>query len=171
MEGNGNVATETRVAQTFGGTVEDVLGTNRIAPACANGLASLNKLAPGRIIFGVGTGFTARNTMGLGPMKLSEMADYIRVVYGLLKGEIVEWEYEGRRHKIRFLNPEFGMINVKDPIPLHLSAFAPKARKLTAEIADGWMTFMFSHPRTIHEAGEISKACTDAGRDPKTLTR
>ncbi|SVB32114.1 uncharacterized protein METZ01_LOCUS184968, partial [marine metagenome] len=39
--------------------------TNRIAPVTANALASLNQLAPGRIDFGVGTGFTARRAMGL----------------------------------------------------------------------------------------------------------
>ncbi len=143
--------------------------SNRIAPACANGLASLNKLAPGRIVFGVGTGFTARNTMGLGPMKLSDLREYLRVVNGLLAGEIVEWGFEGQRRKISFLNPEFGMINIKDKIPLHLSAFAPKARKLTAELADGWMTFMFSPARAAHEVGEVSKSCIEAGRDPKTL--
>lgn len=146
-----------------------IVPSNRIAPACANGLATLNKLAPGRIVFGVGTGFTARNTMGLGPMKLSAMREFIRVVYGLLKEQTVEWEFEGQRKKIRFLNPEFGMINTRDKIPLHLSAFAPKARKLTAEIADGWMTFTASVSRAAREAEEIAKACTEVGRDPKTL--
>src|SRR5580700_2420057 len=34
--------------------------SNRIAPVAANALATLNQLAPGRIDFGVGTGFTAR---------------------------------------------------------------------------------------------------------------
>ncbi len=124
-----------------------VIPTNRIAPVCADAFATLNKLAPGRIIFGVGTGFTGRNTMGMGPMKLSAMREYIRVVYGLLKGETIEWDFEGERKKIRFLNPEFGLINIKDKIPLHISAFAPKARKMTAEIADGWMTFSAS-PRS-----------------------
>src|SRR6202140_451813 len=82
-----------------------VLGpSNRIAPVAANALATLNKLAPGRIDFGVGTGFTARNTMGLGPMRLSELREYLRVVKSLLAGETVEWETEGGRHKIRFLN-------------------------------------------------------------------
>jgi 5,10-methylenetetrahydromethanopterin reductase len=146
-----------------------IVPTNRIAPACANGLATLNKLAPGRIIFGVGTGFTARNTMGLGPMKLSEMREYIRVVYGLLKGEIVEWELEGQRKKIRFLNPELGMINLADRIPLHISAFAPKARKLTAELADGWMTFTGSASRGAREAAAVSENCREVGRDPATL--
>src|SRR4030095_5838353 len=43
--------------------------TNRIAPVAANGLASLAALAPGRIDFGVGTGFTARLPLGAGPSK------------------------------------------------------------------------------------------------------
>ena len=146
-----------------------VIPSNRIAPVCADALATLNKLAAGRIIFGVGTGFTGRNTMGMGPMKLSAMREYIRVVYGLLKNETIEWEFEGQRKKIRFLNPEFGMINIADKIPLHISAFAPKARKMTAEIADGWLTFSASIPRAAQEAAEMSKACSEAGRDPQSL--
>src|SRR5436190_254625 len=59
--------------------------TNRIAPVAANGLASLAALAPGRIDFGVGTGFTARLTMGLGPMKLAALKEYLRVVQGMLR--------------------------------------------------------------------------------------
>src|ERR1700704_2196901 len=51
--------------------------SNRIAPVAANAFASLNKLAPGRIDFGVGTGFTARRAMGLGPGKLAGMEEYI----------------------------------------------------------------------------------------------
>lgn len=144
---------------------------NRIAPVAANGLATLNKLAPGRIIFGAGTGFTARNTMGLGPMKLGDFREYLRVVQGLLKGETVEWECENTRHKIRFLNPEFGMINLNDRIPLHISAFAPKARRMTAEIADGWMTFLTILPRAVDEAEQIAASCRATGRDPNTLYR
>src|SRR5437773_1117520 len=129
-------------------TAKIVLGTgvlvpsNRIAPVAANALASLNRLAPGRIVFGVSTGFTARNTMGLGPMKLAELREYVRVVRALLRGETVEWAFEGARRKIRFLNPEAGLVDIAHPIPLHLSAFAPRARALTAEIADGWMNFV-----------------------------
>src|SRR5204862_6587287 len=56
-----------------------VLGTgvlvpsNRIAPVAANGLASLNRLVPGRIVFGVSTCFTARDEQALGPTKLAEL--------------------------------------------------------------------------------------------------
>jgi len=156
-------------------TAKITLGTgvlvpsNRIAPSCAAALATLNQLAPGRIVFGVGTGFTARNTMGLGPMKLSALREYIRIVYGLLKNETIEWEFEGARKKIRFLNPGFGLINTRDKIPLHVSAFAPKARRMTAEIADGWITFSPSPPRAAEQAEELDTACREAGRDPKSL--
>ena len=156
-------------------TAKIVLGTgvlvpsNRIAPVAANALASLNRLAPGRIVFGVGTGFTARNTMGLGPMKLRELREYVRVVQALLRGETVEWAVEGVRRKIRFLDPEAGLIDIAHPIPLHLSAFAPRARALTAEIADGWMNFVTVLPAALHEVEEMAAACRAAGRAPATL--
>ena len=61
--------------------------SNRLAPVTANCLASLNKLAPGRIHCGLGTGFTARRTMGLNAVKLDDLAEYIRVVQELLRQE------------------------------------------------------------------------------------
>jgi 5,10-methylenetetrahydromethanopterin reductase len=60
--------------------------SNRIAPVTANAFATLNAMAPGRLDFGVGTGFSARRAMGLGAMKLGDLEEYIRVVYGLLNG-------------------------------------------------------------------------------------
>src|ERR1700704_7088353 len=72
-----------------------LIPSNRIAAVTANAFASLNKLAPGRIDFGISTGFTGRRTMGLGAVKLSEMEDYIRVVQGLWRRETVETEIEG----------------------------------------------------------------------------
>src|SRR5947209_11311674 len=71
--------------------------SNRIAAQTANCFATLNRLAPGRIDFGVGTGFSARRAMGLGAMKLADMAEYIRVVCGLLNDEIVETDVECKR--------------------------------------------------------------------------
>ena len=143
--------------------------TNRIAPVTANALASLNALAPGRIVFGVGTGFTARNTMGLGPMRVDALREYLRVVRGMLAGETVAWECEGATRRVRFLNPEAGLIDIRSPIPVHLSAFAPKARALAAEVGDGWITFLSILPRALQEIGEMQSACRTAGRAPGSL--
>ena len=143
--------------------------TNRLAPVAAAGLASLNKIAPGRIIAGLGTGFTARNTMGLGPMKLSGLREYTQVLQALLRDETVDCTLDGKPRKIRFLNPDLGLINVTDPVPIHFSAFAPKARALAAELGDGWMTFMSQPAQAAGELAQIHESCKAIGRDPKTL--
>src|ERR1700746_701217 len=102
-----------------------LIPSNRIAPVAANALATLNALAPGRVVFGVSTGYTGRRTMGLGPVPLARLEKYVEVVEGLLKGKTVEWSEEGGPHKIRFLNPDLGLINIADPIPTFVSAFGP----------------------------------------------
>ena len=68
-----------------------LIPSNRIAPVAATAFASLNKLAPGRIVFGISTGFTGRRTMGLGAVKLADMEEYIRVVQALWRGETVDF--------------------------------------------------------------------------------
>ncbi len=116
-----------------------LIPSNRIAPVTANALASLNKLAPGRIDFGVGTGFTGRRAMGLGAIKLADMEEYVRIVLALLRGETIEAEIEQKKRLIRLLNPELGLINTRDPIPLWVAASGPRARALTAKLEAGWI--------------------------------
>ena len=137
--------------------------SNRIAPVAANALATLNQLAPGRIDFGVGTGFTARRAMGFGAMKVKDMETYIAQVYGLLARETVEFEMEGQKKKIRFLNPELSLFNTKDPIALHLSAFGPRTRDLTAKLKAGWIDFVSNVAHGVKEVTDMREAWTKAG--------
>src|SRR5215207_10211070 len=116
-----------------------LIPSNRIAAVTANAFASLNKLAPGRIDFGVGTGFTGRRAMGLGAVKLADMEAYTSAVTALLHGETVETEIEGKPRLIRLLNPELGLINTRDPIGLYVAASGPRARQLTARLGAGWI--------------------------------
>src|ERR1700740_3089471 len=64
-----------------------LIPSNRIAPVAASALAALNALAPGRIDFGISTGFTARRTMGLGPVRLADMRRHIAAVQRLVARE------------------------------------------------------------------------------------
>src|SRR6476661_6771315 len=137
--------------------------SNRIAPVAANALATLNQLAPGRIDFGVGTGFTARRAMGFGAIKVKDMETYIHQVYGLLSRETVEFEMEGQKKKIRFLNPELPLFNTKDPIALHLSAFGPRTQALTARLKAGWIYFVGNVENGIKEVEAMREAWTKAG--------
>ena len=115
--------------------------SNRIEPVTANAFASLSKLAPGRIDFGVGTGFTARRTMGLGAITLKQTQTYVERVQALLKGEIVDWDFEQQQRKIGFLNPELGLIDTQQEVPLWFSAFGPKAKSVAASLGAGWLNF------------------------------
>jgi 5,10-methylenetetrahydromethanopterin reductase len=146
-----------------------LIPSNRIAPVAASGLATLNALAPGRIDFGVSTGFTARRTMGLRPVKLADMEEYIRVVRGLLAGQTLEWTFEDKRRKIRFLNPEIGAVNIADPIPLHLSALGPRARRLTAKLGAGWIHATANPAHAQAALADMQAAWRDAGRPAAEL--
>lgn len=118
-----------------------VVPSNRIEPVTANALASLNRLAPGRIDFGVGTGFTARRTMGLSAIPLKRTRQYIERVMQLLDGDTIDWDFEGIERKIRFLNPDLGLIDLDSPVDLWFSAFGPKAKQLCADLGAGWLNF------------------------------
>ncbi|MDQ2803001.1 MAG: LLM class flavin-dependent oxidoreductase [Pseudomonadota bacterium] len=138
--------------------------SNRIAAVTANALATLNALAPGRIDFGVGTGFSARRSMGLGAMKLAELEEYIRVVQGLLNNDTVETEIEGTHRKIRFLNPEVGLINTRDAVRLHVSAYGPRSQALTARLGAGWKCFISDVPGGLAALASMQASWRDAGR-------
>lgn len=137
--------------------------SNRIEPVTANAYASLNALAPGRIDFGIGTGFTARRTMGQGAVSLARTRRYIETVQGMLRGETVDWQGEDGVHKVRFLDPELGLINVQDDVPLWVSAFGPRARALTAELGAGWLNFGTANAAQV--LGEMRASWAEAGRE------
>ena len=147
-----------------------LIPTNRIAPVAANAFASLNQLAPGRIDFGVGTGFTGRRAMGLGAMKLADMEEYIRVVYGLLADDVVETTFEGKKRKIKFLNADAGLINVHDPVGLFVSAYGPRSRALTAKLKAGWLNFIGDVEYGTTTLKGMQQAWTEAGHATGDLT-
>ena len=147
-----------------------LIPSNRIAPVAANALASLNKLAPGRIDFGISTGFTGRRTMGLPAVKLADMAEYIRVVQALLRGESVETRIEGKPRTIRFLSPELGLTNMHDPIMLYIAASGPRARTLTAKLGAGWIDNVADVERGAASLEQMRATWQQAGRAGDALT-
>jgi 5,10-methylenetetrahydromethanopterin reductase len=116
--------------------------SNRIAPVTASAIATINAIAPGRAILGIGTGFTGRNTMGMPPLPVATMVEYVRQVRGLLAGEDVLYR-EGKYERwIRLLtrDSKIGCINLDDPIPIHIAANAPKALASVGEVGEGWIS-------------------------------
>jgi len=116
--------------------------SNRIAPVTAAAAATINALAPGRLILGIGTGFTARNTMGLPAVKLADLREYISQVRGLLRGEDILFREGNDERWIRLLSAdrEVGCFNLDEPIEIHVAANGPRALQLCGEVGDGWIT-------------------------------
>jgi len=85
------------------GTGVAIPGT-RIAPVTAHSIASINRIAPGRVFLGIGTGHTAMRCMGMNPMKIRDFREYLRVVRSLLRGEEVEYTLHGVTRAIRFFH-------------------------------------------------------------------
>src|SRR5687767_13944459 len=74
------------------GTGTSICGT-RIPPVHAAAIATINRLAPGRVHLGIGTGNTAMRSMGQRPMRIADYAEYLRVLRGLLRGEVVDYTF------------------------------------------------------------------------------
>ena len=68
-----------------------------------------------------------------------------------------------------FIDPDIGAFNIREPIPLHISAFGPKGRQLTAKLGAGWIngTANVNHGRA--GIAEMQAAWRQAGRDPAAL--
>ena len=137
---------------------------SRIAPVNAAAVGTLNRLFPGRIMLGIGTGNTGRRTMGFPPQSFRDFRDYCRTVKGLLRDETVEYREGDVVRPIRFMHSEAD-VNLNGPIPMMLGAFGPKAMELTGEIGDGWITF-WGGPDDIHAARTVlERGAKKAGRD------
>lgn len=109
----------------------------RLAPVAANGIATINRLAPGRCFIGLGTGHTGMRMLGQRPMRLGPFREYVRVVRRLLRGEEVDFTLDGETHPIRFQMREHRFVDVEHEIPVYVAGFGPKAQALAGELGDG----------------------------------
>lgn len=139
--------------------------SNRIAPVTASAIATINKLAPGRVILAMGTGYTGRNTMGLPAISVKQLKEYTRQVQGLLRGEDVLFN-EGKRERwIRLVHRDHdSFININDPIPIYLAANGPRALEAVGELADGWVTTLRARTNLEGDFVTIGDAAKRAGR-------
>ena len=119
--------------------------SNRIVPVTAAAAATINKLAPGRVIVGIGTGYTGRNTMGLPALKMKEFTTYVSQLKDLLAGNDVLFKEGDRDRWIRLIHSKENsgrddFFNIEDHIPVMVAANGPKGQELVGEISDGWIT-------------------------------
>jgi 5,10-methylenetetrahydromethanopterin reductase len=99
----------------------------RHASVLASAIQTVEELAPGRVKFVIGTGYTSASTIGRRAGTLAEMRACIATVRGLLAGRTVD--FEGTPGRLGYTSGR--------NIPVLMAASGPKAIELAGEIADG----------------------------------
>jgi 5,10-methylenetetrahydromethanopterin reductase len=82
---------------------------------------------------GVGSGFTGRLAMGKRPMPWTQVADYVRVVKALLRGEQAEWDGA----VIQMLHRDGFAPSRPIEVPFLLGVQGPKGVAAAREVGDG----------------------------------
>ena len=108
----------------------------------ASAIATLEQLAPGRIVVAIGTGFTGRMAMGQRPLTWSSTRRYVAQLRALLRGEAVDVEgaVVQMLHSADFAPP------CPLATPIVVAATGPKGQEVAKELGDGIMTIGAGNP-------------------------
>lgn len=99
----------------------------------AAAIATLEQLAPGRVVVAIGNGFTGRMAMGQKPLRWALVETYVRQLRALLRGETVE--VEGAL--TRMLHPAGYAPPFPIQVPILVAANAPKGLAVARALGDG----------------------------------
>jgi 5,10-methylenetetrahydromethanopterin reductase len=112
----------------------------RSTPAAAAAISSLNAIAPGRVICGIGTGNTARRTLGMLPTKMAELEAFTASMQDLTAGETTGYSEGNRSRTIKFLHVG-PYVNTADPVEFVVAAFGLKAAAIAGRRGAGLISF------------------------------
>jgi len=150
-----------------------VLGVPFRRPAMVAKLAaSLDLLSGGRLILGLGAGYSDEEITALGGPapspggKVDGLAEAIQVIRGAWTHS--GYTQHGRYHSVRGLEME---PKPARPIPVWLGTFGPRALAVTGRLADGWIPSLGYMPVEEIPAmrRRIDAAAEAAGRRPEDI--
>ena len=122
----------------------------------ASSIATVDELAPGRTLLGLGIGDTAVRLAGLRPARVAELESSARLMRALLDGRSVE---VGAARPARLPHHR--------PVPIWIAAGGPRTLRMAGGVADGVFIRVGTHPANIAAAvGQIRAGAAEAGRDP-----
>jgi alkanesulfonate monooxygenase SsuD/methylene tetrahydromethanopterin reductase-like flavin-dependent oxidoreductase (luciferase family) len=147
----------------------------RPATVLAKALASLDRIAGGRIDVGLGAGWYEPEYQAIGQEmpppgeRLDRLREAVEVVTGLLGGGPLD--YDGRHHRA------FGAVNsppaLQQPRPrVFVGGKGDRLLRLVAQHCDGWNTcWAWTADEYRERLTVLEAACDRAGRDPASVWR
>ena len=125
----------------------------------AAAIASLDLLAPGRAILGLGTGHSGTTNLGLGRSRVADLGAGTTFVRALLAGQPATWQ-GGAAH----------LPWVKRRSPVFMAGSGPKALATAGRTADGvFVNFGIAAENLTQTGAAVSNAARTAGRDPAAV--
>ena len=101
----------------------------RHASVTASAFATLNEIAPGRLLVGISIGNSAVLTLGVRRARIRELEEYVELLRGLLDGDTVPFE-GGVEGKITWMESP-------SKIPIYVAASSPRLTRAAGRMADG----------------------------------
>jgi 5,10-methylenetetrahydromethanopterin reductase len=116
---------------------------------------TIEELAPGRTILGVGSGDSSIKTLGLKPTRLAAMREGVDLFRRLVAGETIS--FDGREMHLH--------ASLAQSVPVYLAANGPKALELAGEIGDGVITVAGIEPAAIERVrARVGEGAARGGR-------
>jgi 5,10-methylenetetrahydromethanopterin reductase len=127
----------------------------RHASVLAGGIQTVEEIAPGRVKFVMGTGYTSASTIGRKPATLAQMRECIKTVRALLAGDTVD--FSGTPGRLGYA--------AKRRIPVIMAASGPKAIEVAGEVADGVLLLVGFNRGIVETAlGYLERGVKKSGR-------
>jgi 5,10-methylenetetrahydromethanopterin reductase len=129
---------------------------NRHPTVTASSIATIDELAPGRVVLGWGVGDTAVRLAGLRPARVKELEESTRLMRALLDGEPVEVGAHRPAH-----------LPHHRPVPIWIAAGGSRTLRMAGGVADGVFLRVGTHRANIAHSIELIRAgAVEAGRAP-----
>ena len=131
----------------------------RHASVTASSIATIDELAGGRALLGLGIGDTAVRLAGLRPARVAELEAATRMARELLHGEAVDVGA-----------PEPARLPHGRPVPVWIAAGGPRMLHAAGRVADGVFIRVGTAEANLRAAVDAVRAgAADAGRDPSSV--
>ena len=124
--------------------------------ATAAAIASVDLIAPGRTVLGIGAGHSGTRNLGAPSLPARELAEGVTFIRDLLRGQPAS--YRGGSAHLPW---------VKQPSPVFLAASHPRSLRAAGETADGvFINYGLTRENVTESETTVTRAAIAAGRNP-----
>jgi alkanesulfonate monooxygenase SsuD/methylene tetrahydromethanopterin reductase-like flavin-dependent oxidoreductase (luciferase family) len=151
----GAIASTTNRIQIGPGVTHPVV---RHMTVIASAMATLNELAPGRALLGIGVGATGPENIGMKPVAVEEFCTTLGALKSIMAGDAIQTN--GRNAQCVFAAPP--------AIPIYIGTRAPKVMRIAAALGEG-IIYTGEVSTLAGTIATLKHCCAEVGRSPSEV--